>query len=474
MRLAFILSTLLIAISPLIARGQIAADLILREGHPWGGSIVESVNPPFVNGLGQVGFNALLANGSISIVLDGEQRFNFTSDTVTDAENLMGFGNAGQFIFSPIDTGSGNDSVVNQNGLVLIASTQAPGFDPGVNSTYHSGATMTDDGTAYWISGFDDGSGSRSVGTMLYRQTPDATIEVLFRSGDVVDGETISSRSSAIGGNYEFSRNNANRILTFRADAGGGIFNCRLVVNQNIVAAEGSPTGDGDDWGYFEFLTINNSGNYAFSGETNGFDQGDEFIAYNGAIQLRENDTIAQGTLVGGVVDGAFGALNGVSGMQLNESNELAFTWNLDDGSGAKETLFFASDASDLSNLTVVASVGDLLDTNGDGSANWILADLNRTRRAMGLSENKLITAEVELQSLSNSNATFEAIVSFPVTESNFLLGDVNLDGTINFMDIAPFIGRLSTNDFQAEADIDRSGTVDFLDISPFIGLLSN
>ena len=474
MRLAFILSTLLIVISPLIAQGQIAADLILREGHPWGGSTVESVNPPFVNGLGQVGFNALLANGSISIVLDGEQRSNFTSDSVTDAENLMGFGNAGQFIFSPIDAGLGNDSVVNQNGLVLIAGTQALGFDPGVNSTYHSAATMTDDGTAYWISGFDDGAGSRSVGTLLYRQTPDATIEVLLRSGDVVDGETISSESSAIGGDYEFSRNNANRILRFRAASGDGVFNARLVVNQNIVAAEGSPTGDGDDWGYFQFLTINNSGNYAFSGETNGFDLGDEFIAYNGVIQLREDDTIAQGTLVGGDVDGAFGGLNGVSGVQLNDSNELAFTWNLDDGSGVKETLFFAGDASDLSNLEVVASVGDLLDTNGDGSADWILADLNRTRRTIGLSENGLVIVEVVLQSLADSNATFEAIVSFPVTKTNILLGDVNLDGIINFVDIAPFISRLSGNDFQAEADIDQSGSVDFLDISPFMVLLSN
>jgi len=53
------------------------------------------------------------------------------------------------------------------------------------------------------------------------------------------------------------------------------------------------------------------------------------------------------------------------------------------------------------------------------------------------------------------------------------LLGDVNLDGTVDFLDISPFIVLLSTNTFQLEADIDGSGAVDFLDISPFIVLLS-
>jgi len=53
------------------------------------------------------------------------------------------------------------------------------------------------------------------------------------------------------------------------------------------------------------------------------------------------------------------------------------------------------------------------------------------------------------------------------------MLGDVNLDGVVDFLDIAPFIEVLSSNGFQAEADIDLNLTVDFLDITPFINLLS-
>ena len=51
-------------------------------------------------------------------------------------------------------------------------------------------------------------------------------------------------------------------------------------------------------------------------------------------------------------------------------------------------------------------------------------------------------------------------------------LGDVNRDGTVNFLDISPFILVLSGG-FQAEADVNADGSVNFLDISPFIILLS-
>ncbi len=53
------------------------------------------------------------------------------------------------------------------------------------------------------------------------------------------------------------------------------------------------------------------------------------------------------------------------------------------------------------------------------------------------------------------------------------LKGDVNLDGAVTFLDIFPFIGVLSNNAFQAEADCDCDGDVDFLDIQPFIDILA-
>ena len=54
------------------------------------------------------------------------------------------------------------------------------------------------------------------------------------------------------------------------------------------------------------------------------------------------------------------------------------------------------------------------------------------------------------------------------------LLGDVNLDGSVDFRDIAPFVGVLASRGFQAEADINEDGEVNFFDISPFIFFLAS
>ena len=81
-----------------------------------------------------------------------------------------------------------------------------------------------------------------------------------------------------------------------------------------------------------------------------------------------------------------------------------------------------------------------------------------------------LNTSQIGGQDFIASNATLRVTVA-GVSEP--LLGDVNLDGAVNFFDIGPFIAVLSSGEFQAEADIDGSGTVDFLDIAPFIVTLS-
>jgi len=56
------------------------------------------------------------------------------------------------------------------------------------------------------------------------------------------------------------------------------------------------------------------------------------------------------------------------------------------------------------------------------------------------------------------------------ITEIPVLLGDVDMNGTVSFSDIPPFIALLQTGAFQAEADVDLNGVVNFADIPPFIG----
>ena len=53
------------------------------------------------------------------------------------------------------------------------------------------------------------------------------------------------------------------------------------------------------------------------------------------------------------------------------------------------------------------------------------------------------------------------------------LIGDVDLSGVVDFLDVQSFIAVLSAGGFQAEADCNTDGAVDFRDIAPFIGALN-
>ena len=59
------------------------------------------------------------------------------------------------------------------------------------------------------------------------------------------------------------------------------------------------------------------------------------------------------------------------------------------------------------------------------------------------------------------------------IQEPMILIGDVNLDGSVDLLDVGPFVDLLSNGLFQLEADIDQNGVVDLLDVGPFVDLLT-
>lgn len=65
-------------------------------------------------------------------------------------------------------------------------------------------------------------------------------------------------------------------------------------------------------------------------------------------------------------------------------------------------------------------------------------------------------------------NLTFTALTA----PNKVLLGDIDLDDTVTFADIAPFIVLLQSGAFQAEADTNEDGSVNFGDIATFIAIL--
>ena len=128
-----------------------------------------------------------------------------------------------------------------------------------------------------------------------------------------------------------------------------------------------------------------------------------------------------------------------------------------------------AGDQTVTGDLIDLMQVSDFNGTNNDqvGSAISIVAS------GFGSGSDHSITFN-DLGANNAGNARSNAsYASFAVGEVDVLLGDVNLDGVVNFLDISPFIGVLSNQGTQAEADLNQDGAVSFLDISPFIMALT-
>ena len=59
------------------------------------------------------------------------------------------------------------------------------------------------------------------------------------------------------------------------------------------------------------------------------------------------------------------------------------------------------------------------------------------------------------------------------ISVMSVLLGDVNCDGAVDLLDIAPFIEALQTGPFEPKADMNQDGQVNLLDVGPFVDLLA-
>ena len=86
-----------------------------------------------------------------------------------------------------------------------------------------------------------------------------------------------------------------------------------------------------------------------------------------------------------------------------------------------------------------------------------------------------IVTLTADRRTLELSLGTANRLDSLrTITSEPTLLGDVNLDGVVDFFDLDLFVSVLTSLTFQDEADINRDGVVNFFDITPFIGILSN
>lgn len=74
----------------------------------------------------------------------------------------------------------------------------------------------------------------------------------------------------------------------------------------------------------------------------------------------------------------------------------------------------------------------------------------------------------LDVVAASNADDTITVLLQ----TGGVLLGDVNLDGVVNLLDVQPFVNLLTGSQFQAEADINQDGSVNLLDVALLVDLL--
>ena len=89
------------------------------------------------------------------------------------------------------------------------------------------------------------------------------------------------------------------------------------------------------------------------------------------------------------------------------------------------------------------------------------------------LADGSAFIADLDSAFTGNSARLGTLTVTLGPPVNEIILGDCELDGDVDFLDIAPFIEVLTTNSFLEQADCNQDGAVNFLDIAPFIAILA-
>jgi hypothetical protein len=250
---------------------------------------------------------------------------------------------------------TGLDGVWVDDTIVGIELGQVPGTTDFFS--FGSRPGITDNGIPYFVGGITDTQGgSTQQRVLFYGTTPTAVMQ----TGDLLPNLPAALTTSGVDFDFRFSALGTHNIVpvdidTSTADDGamtidgmGLMLGGGLVQEANpMPAAVGGLAGE--NWDNFDFCGITEAGDYMFTGDTDGDTATDEFILRNGMVWAREGDMI-DGQLIDGAIEGAF----------LNESNELAYIWDIDLAGANLEALFLED--------TMLLKEGDEVDWDGDGS----------------------------------------------------------------------------------------------------------
>ena len=300
----------------------------------------------------------------------------------------------------------------------------SPGYSPEINNFAHPGLGMftfvsvTSEDIAVNID-VPDGRGDGDAGV------PSVMDFINQNPGCLLDTNASIYNSEGVGNSSNFGSNFGMGVAV------GGF---------TITTTDTNPVdGTGTNSGF-------NAGDTSHN-DTNPITEGYAFAANNTNVFI---DGLLANSAAGDTIVLSIWGIGDNVGQQANF--DVTYGSNIASEGNTQETLYNAEGESRDSNVGSIPFVNFTFEA--DGVTDQISFDISN-----GTGTNNAVINAFSLSVTPASNET--------------LVGDVSLDGVVNFLDISPFIAILSGGDFQAEADCDQNGFVNFLDIAAFITILS-
>lgn len=470
--------SLIVAITALatsFAHGQtvVRGEKLAAEGESpaWanGGTIL-SLNTPFTNLNGDVGFsgNMSFTTGSTNFVYRGNGTAFFnnsvTSHVLTGAESTMGIGSDGGFIVSPsID---GEDGLWSSGGYVVRAGDPVVSL-PGKYYSFASRPTMFGAGSFAAVVGFaDTPTGTTNTRALIRGQLGSSDLSVVYKTGDVISGQTLRFATPNMSFTYDYSDNGAHRIHVIGTGTGTSGIN-KVLLDDNWILeptapVEGTPY-ENIAWSTFAGVSVDDSMQYLVWGTVSNFDDtaASYILSYNGQDSLFRGQTIDGVTLTSGSVRVA----------SLNNFGNVAHIWSYGSGNPTPKVMF-AGYASELSTNKVIIKTGDLIDFDGDGMGDYLVYDMPESQTVspgMDLGDDNHVITRLTLAPLGGGTPRFDAIVKFCYDGCNPCPGcpaDFNEDGGVDGSDVEAFFSIWSEGG--SCGDTNNDGGTDGADVEWF------
>lgn len=338
------------------ASAQVASAM-LREGDAVGsGYTVYSLQSPDVNHVGgwALNLNATDPNGTFSMAwgsVDGVtppavlfMEGLYGGVTQTSWEFPIGMSNAGAIGYSS-SSDQGDSAWIDATLYALAGLPIPPGPYGDRYYTYASAPTMTADGVLYWVSGTADTPGGSNTAEAIFSSNGDV---ILYGAAEIA-GLPFPLTPDDVDFDYRFSAYGTNFITialmnTSTLSDGVMLINAQPLFldgglvreNDPVPAAIGGQVGE--LWDNFDYMWINEMGEYIFTGDTldgAGGTTQDEFVVVSGQIVAREGFPSANGYPINGAIENA----------AMNENGDWAVIWDIDDpGAGNIEALIVNGD----------------------------------------------------------------------------------------------------------------------------------